>query len=54
MDGAESEELRPGAAFFRELKSLTVEGYYTSKIGIAELNKDGVPDTYACTHESHA
>lgn len=54
LDGAESEDLQPGAEFFRQLKSLTVEGYYTSKIGIAELNKDGVPDTYACTHESHA
>ena len=54
LDGAEEEALKPGAEFFRELKSLTVQGYYTSKIGIDELNKDGVPETFACTHDSHA
>ncbi len=54
LDGAESDELQPGAEFFAEMKRLTVQGYYTSRIGIAELNKNGVPDTYACTHESHA
>ncbi len=50
LDGAQDPALETGAAFF---KRLTVEGYYTSKIGIDELNKDGVPDTFACTHESH-
>jgi hypothetical protein len=54
LDGADAEELQPGAKFFAEMKRLTVQGYYTSRIGIAELNKGGVPDTYACTHESHA
>ena len=54
LDGAESEALKPGREFFDEMKRLTVQGYYTSRIGIAELNKNGVPDTYACTHESHA
>lgn len=54
LDGATADELQPGKAFFNEIKRLTVQGYYTSRIGIAELNKDGVPDTYACTHESHA
>ncbi len=40
--------------FFREAKRLTAEGYYTSKIGIDELNKDGrVPNTFACDHEKH-
>lgn len=51
---ATAEELQPGRAFFTEMKRLTVQGYYTSAIGIAELNKDGVPATFACTHESHA
>ena len=54
LDGAKEEELQPGGDFFKELKRMTVTGYYTSKIGIAELNKDGVPSTFACTHESHA
>jgi hypothetical protein len=54
LDGAEDEDLEPGAEFFDEIKQLTVQGYYTSKIGIEELNKDGVPETFACTHDSHA
>ena len=54
LDGATADELQPGKAFFNEIKRLTVQGYYTSRIGIAELNKDGVPSTYACTHDSHA
>lgn len=54
LDGAEAEELATGAEFFKEMKDLTVQGYYTSKIGIAELNKNGVPETFACTHDSHA
>ena len=49
----EDDDLGPGATFFRELKSMTVSGYYTSKIGIDELNKNGVPSTFACTHDSH-
>jgi len=54
LDGAEDPELKTGADFFRDLKQRTVSGYYTSRIGIDELNKDGVPATFACTHESHA
>ena len=53
LDGAEDPELAPGAAFFKRLKRLTVEGYYTSRIGIAELNKHGVPSTFACEHDTH-
>ena len=54
MDDSEDPELKTGADLFARAKRLTVEGYYTSKIGIDELNKDGVPETFACTHESHA
>jgi len=50
----EDEDLAPGGAFFRQVKKMTVDGYYTSKIGIDELNKNGVPSTFACTHGSHA
>jgi gluconate 2-dehydrogenase gamma chain len=45
--------LTAGADFFAQAKRLTIEGYYTTKIGIDELNKGGVPETYGCTHESH-
>jgi hypothetical protein len=55
LDGATDEELKPGAEFFARLKSLTAQGYYTSKIGIDELNKGGrVPSTFGCQHDSHA
>lgn len=54
LDGANEEDLEPGAEFFNDIKRLTVQGYYTSKIGIDELNKGGVPETFACTHSSHA
>ena len=54
LDRRKDPELETGAVFFRRVKRLTVEGYYTSRIGIAELNKHGVPATYACQHDSHA
>jgi hypothetical protein len=55
LDGATNADLKPGAEFFRQLKRFTVDGYYTSKIGIDELNKGGrVPATFACEHENHA
>ena len=54
LDGSNDAGLAEGAAFFARVKRLTVEGYYTSRIGIAELNKNGVPTTFACEHSSHA
>lgn len=50
----DSADLAVGAAFFKRMKRLTIEGYYTSRIGIAELNKNGVPSTFACEHGPHA
>lgn len=50
----DSADLAVGAAFFKRVKRLTIEGYYTSRIGIAELNKNGVPSTFACEHGTHA
>ena len=45
-------DLAPGARFFRQMKMLTVAGYYTSQIGIDELNKGGrVPASFGCTHK---
>ncbi len=54
LDESPFPDLSAGADFFDQVKRLTIEGYYTSKIGIEELNKGGVPETYGCTHESHA
>jgi gluconate 2-dehydrogenase gamma chain len=49
IDGAREGEMAPGGEFFAQMKALTVSGYYTSKIGIDELNKGGrVPGTYGC------
>lgn len=53
LDGSRLPELAPGAEFFSRMKRLTVEGYYTSRIGIAELNKHGVPSTFACEPGDH-
>ena len=53
-DRKPADNLRPGAAFFRGIKRRTVSGYYSSKIGYAELNKGGVPSTYGCQHETHS
>ena len=40
--------------FFGLMKELTLVGYYTSEIGIDELNKGGrVPKSFACEHEGH-
>jgi hypothetical protein len=51
LDGAKDGPLKPGADFFTDIKRLTVAGYYTTKIGIDELNKGGrVPATFGCTH----
>jgi hypothetical protein len=49
LDGAREGDMAPGGSFFSHMKGLTVSGYYTSKIGIDELNKGGrVPGTFAC------
>jgi hypothetical protein len=45
------------APFFTRLKEMTVDGYYTSEIGIHEdLNYQGntyVPDFHGCDHREH-
>lgn len=54
LDRSKDPELKPGAEFFAKLKRMTVQGYYTSRIGIAELNKHGVPASFGCDHDDHA
>jgi hypothetical protein len=47
----------PGARFFRLLKSMAADGYYTSQIGLVqELGYKGntaLPSFPACTHREH-
>ena len=48
-------ELGSGTLFFRQLKLLTIQGYYTSKIGIEELNKGNrVPERAGCMDHTAA
>ena len=54
LDGSSDPELATGAKFFAKVKRMTVEGYYTSRIGIAELNKHGVPASFGCDHDDQA
>lgn len=54
LERASDPALRPGAQFFAEAKRLTVSGYYTSREGIAELNKGGrVPASFGCRKGDH-
>lgn len=41
------EEVKPGIAFFRLMRNLTVTGYYTSEIGLKDLDfKGNVPNVW--------
>ena len=55
--GAPAPRDRAGADFFRALKSMTIDGYYTSEIGMRqELGDDGQlfhAKFEGCTHEGH-
>lgn len=42
-----------GYAFFRMLKSMTARIYFETEIGFKELNKNGVPKSWACPHPGH-
>jgi len=54
LDRTQDAALRPGGEFFRQIKQLTVQGYYTSKQGIDELNKGGrVPASFGCDHKGN-
>ena len=50
-------EERIGTDFFRAIKVMTINGYYTSEIGLhQELGDDGVlfmPQFLGCTHPEH-
>jgi hypothetical protein len=50
-------ELRTGADFFRAIKSMTIDGYYTTEIGLRqELGDNGqlfLPQFAGCDHAEH-
>jgi hypothetical protein len=51
LDTSEGE----GNEFFRMAKSMTSRLYYQTEAGFKELNKHGVPKTWACAHgQQHA
>ncbi len=56
-DDRVSAEDKPGADFFRALKSMTITGYYTTQIGLQqELGDDGklvLAEFKGCTHPEH-
>ena len=53
----ETAELRAGVQFFRAIKSMTIDGYYTSEIGLRqELGDNGqlfLPQFAGCDHPDH-
>jgi len=52
-----SAEDKPGADFFKAIKSLTITGYYTSEIGMREEMEDNGNMFFlefpGCTHDAH-
>ena len=53
LESMESEGKGDGYAFFRMAKSMTARIYFETQPGVKELNKQGVPKTWACTHPGH-
>ena len=53
----ETAELRAGVQFFRAIKSMTIDGYYTTEIGLRqELGDNGqlfLPQFAGCDHPEH-
>ncbi len=47
----------PGFAFYRLIKSMTVEGFYTSRVGLIDVlgykGLDALPEFPGCTHPEH-
>jgi hypothetical protein len=48
---------RAGVEFFQVIKAMTINGYYTTEVGLRqELGDDGVlfmPQFVGCTHPEH-
>jgi hypothetical protein len=54
FDTGTAGDVEPGRQFFGMLKRATAEIYYATQIGFNELNKGGVPSSFACKHPEHA
>ncbi len=51
-----SPENEPGAKFFRSVRELTIDGFYTSRVGLKELGYTGnsyLLEFKGCTHPKH-
>jgi gluconate 2-dehydrogenase gamma chain len=48
LDSARDPEIEPGQRFFGEAKRWTTRIYYLTEAGFKELNKHGVPASFAC------
>jgi hypothetical protein len=61
LSGADQDEKlatlgEAGGAFWKSIRNLTIDGYYTSKIGLAELGYTGksfLSEFKGCTHPEH-
>ena len=53
LESLEADENSDGYAFFRMAKSMTSRIYFETEVGAKELNKHGVPKSWACTHPGH-
>lgn len=53
LDAGNDAAIEDGHRFFRMAKSMTARMYYQTQIGFKELNKGGVPRTWACQHPEH-
>ena len=53
LEALEAEGKGDGYAFFRMAKSMTARIYFETEAGFKELNKQGVPKTWACNHPEH-
>ena len=53
LQSIEAEEKGDAYGFFRMAKSMTSRLYFETEAGFKELNKNGVPKSWACTHPGH-
>lgn len=53
LQSLDADEKSEGHPFFRMAKGMTTRIYYQTEAGFKELNKNGVPKTWACAHSSH-
>ena len=51
LQGSKDPALQPGTDLFTQLKELTVTAFYSTKIGVDDLNRGGnIPKAWGCFH----